>query len=237
MGIKERKVSTSRLAISRQSPVQLAKQVIVNPRGRNRFLSQLPEQPCVLDVGCGNDSPRVFKALRPDMHYVGLDVGDCRQPVDPRSYADEYVIVDPVDFRDAIVRLGRRFDGIVSSHNLEHCDDPYGVVCAMAGALKPGGQLYLAFPCAASKGFPSRDGCLNFFDDPTHKDVPDFGKVCDLLGELGLRIDFSRERYRPPVKFALGAGIEPISALRGRVMVGTWALYGFEAVIWARLPG
>ena len=216
--------------------VSLFKQRVFNPRGRDRFLSGLPQKACVLDVGCGNDSPRVFKATRPDLHYVGLDVGDCRQPVDPRSFADEYVIVEPQDFRDAIEDFGPRFDGIVSSHNLEHCDDPDGVVLAMAKALAPGGQLYLAFPTAASKKFPSRKGCLNFFDDPTHTRVPDYQKVCKLLSEAGLEIDFNREPYRPPLKFVLGLGLEPISALRAKVMPGTWALYGFEAVIWARRP-
>ncbi len=225
--------------IAKTSPtfVQWAKQRIMNPRGRNNFLSQLPDGARVLDVGCGNDSPRAFKSLRPDLFYVGIDVGDCRQPVDPNSYADEYHVVEPGDFADAIVRQGARFDGIVSSHNLEHCDDPDAVVTAMAGALVSGGRLYLAFPAAASKTFPSRSGCLNFFDDPTHQRVPDFQRVCALLEEGGLKIEFSTERYRPPVKFATGVAVEPVSALRRKVMPGTWALYGFETVIWARRPG
>jgi len=213
-----------------------AKLAIVNPRGRNRFILQLPARARVLDVRCGNDSPRSFKALRPDIHYAGLDVGDCRQQVDPRSIADEYVIVEPDDFRAAITRFGTRFDAVVSAHNLEHCDDPDGVVEAMAEVLVPGGQLYLAFPSAASKTFPARAGCLNFFDDPTHKDVPDFAKVCGLLEQHGMVIEFRTERYRPPFKFALGLGLEPVSALKRKVLPGTWALYGFEGVIWARKP-
>jgi SAM-dependent methyltransferase len=196
----------------------------------------LPDKAKVLDVGCGNDSPRSFKALRPDLHYVGLDVGDCRQPIDPRSVADEYVIVEPQDFRDAITRFGARFDAVVSAHNLEHCDDPQGVVAAMARALVPGGRLYIAFPSAASTSFPSRNGCLNFYDDPTHKMVPDFGMVCRLLEAEGLAIDYKATSYRPPVKFLLGLGTEPISALKRKVMPGTWALYGFESVIWAHKP-
>jgi SAM-dependent methyltransferase len=216
---------------------QRAKLALFNPRGRNSFITQLPAGARVLDVGCGNDSPRSFKALRPDIYYAGLDVGDCRQPVDPRSVADEYVIVEPDDFRAAITRFGPRFDAVVSAHNLEHCDDPRGVVEAMAGALVPGGVMYLAFPCAASKTFPPRAGCLNFYDDPTHKEVPDFAMVCDLLRQLGMAITYRAERYRPSAKFLLGMGLEPLSAIRRRVMPGTWAFYGFEGIIWARKPG
>ncbi len=216
--------------------LQAAKLALFNPRGRNRFLAQLPRKARVLDVGCGNDSPRSFKAIRPDLYYVGLDVGDCRQPIDPRSVADEYVIVEPDDFRDAINRFGQRFDAAVSAHNLEHCDDPEGVVEAMAGALVPGGKLFFAFPSLASKTFPKRAGCLNFYDDPTHNDVPDFAAVCRQLIARGLEIEYRAERYRPPAKFALGLGVEPISALKRRVMPGTWALYGFESIIWARKP-
>lgn len=221
---------------SKPSGFQMAKLALVNPRGRNRFISQLPDKACVLDVGCGHDSPRTFKSLRSDLTYVGLDVGDCRQPVDPRSVADEYVVVESHDFRDAITRFGPRFDGIVSAHNLEHCEDQSGVVKAMANALVPGGQLFVAFPAAASTKFPSRAGCLNFFDDETHSQVPDFELVCRLLKEEGLEIEYQAARYRPAIKFMLGLGVEPISALRKSVMPGTWALYGFEGIIWARKP-
>lgn len=218
------------------SPLQTAKLALFNPRGRNGFLVELPRNARVLDVGCGNDSPRNFKALRPDIHYAGLDVGDCRQPIDPRSVADEYVIVEPHDFCAAIARFGTRFDAVVSAHNLEHCDDQRGVVAAMVDALVPGGRLFIAFPSAASKSFPTRAGCLNFFDDPTHNEVPDFEMVCRLLSERGMEIEYRAKRYRPPLKFALGLGLEPVSALRRKVMPGTWALYGFESIIWARKP-
>ena len=38
----------------------------------------------------------------------------------------------------------------------------------MCISLKKGGILYMAFPCEESITFPSREGTLNFYDDPTH---------------------------------------------------------------------
>lgn len=212
------------------------RRVILNPRGRNSFVDLCPPRACVLDVGCGNNSPRAFKQLRPDIHYVGIDVGDCRQETDPLADADEYVIREPGDFVAGIEGLGRRFDAVVSNHNLEHCDDPEGTVRAMARALVPGGRLFMAFPSAASVSFPSRAGCLNFFDDPTHRQVPDFPRVGAVLREEGVEVVFAAARYRPAVKVVQGLLVEPVSALRKRVMGGTQALYGFESVIWARRP-
>lgn len=45
-------------------------------RGKGGFLKTLPRGSTLLDVGCGNGSPYWFKANRPDLYYVGLDVGD-----------------------------------------------------------------------------------------------------------------------------------------------------------------
>lgn len=190
----------------------------------------------MLDVGCGNDSPLAFKTIRPDLYYAGLDVGDHNHSVDANTVADEYVIVAADDFAAAISRFSAPFDAIVSAHNLEHCNEPEVVLANIAGALAPGGRLYLSFPSEASAHFPSRNGCLNFFDDPTHNRLPSFEGVLTSLRDGGLNIEYASRRYRPLVKFVQGLVLEPYSRTKNRVMPGTWALYGFETVIWARLP-
>jgi SAM-dependent methyltransferase len=206
-------------------------------RRRHRsFLTQLPQGAEVLDVGCGNDTPYLTKSLRPDIHYVGLDVGDYNQAHDPMQYADEYLAVPADGFAAAIRERRNQFDAVVSSHNLEHCEDPDGVLVAMAQALRPGGQIYLAFPCAATTDMPSRDGTLNFWDDVTHIRPPDYQRVIDMLRGEGITVNFAVERYRTVVRTAVGLVVEPVSRLRGRVMPGTWALYGFETVIWGSRP-
>lgn len=208
----------------------------VRPRGKLAFLKSLPAGAQVLDVGCGNNSPRDAKVLRPDLVYTGLDVGDYNQQ-DSIRYADAYIVVPPAEFAGAIAVHEGRMDAVVSSHNLEHCDDPAAVLQAMVRALRPGGSLYLAFPCEASVRFPKRRGSLNFFDDATHNKAPPVWKeVLDTLRAHGVSLLRAHRRYRPWVLAGVGLGLEPLAWILGRNMPAgsTWALYGFESVIWGR---
>lgn len=206
---------------------------ILKPHGKSAFFSHLPKECRVLDVGCGNDSPRLFKLDFPHGHYTGIDVSNYRQsgPI----LADQYILTSPEEFADAIRGLTDQFDAVVSSHNLEHCIDRQATVEAMAGVLKPGGYLYLSFPSTASINFPSRDGTLNFFDDKTHVGLPpEVDAVAATLIENGLEIIFSNPRYRPPLMAAVGMLHEPYSHITAKVSRGTWEYFGFEAIIWAK---
>jgi len=210
-------------------------QRVLRRHGKDAFVGALPAGARVFDIGCGNRSPERVKVLRPDLYYVGLDVADYEQSRHSVGLADEYRITS-TDRCLAAVRSERTtMDAVISSHNLEHCDDPMAVVDARSGALKPGGQLYLAFPCEASLGFPSRRGSLRFSDDPTHRAPPSFERVIDRLGQQGLTPRFMAPRYRPWIPALLGAMLEPASTLSRRVMPlgSTWALWGFESVVWA----
>lgn len=204
-------------------------------RGRDAFLDGLPRNGRLLDVGCGNNSPMRFKAQRPDLWYIGLDVGDYNQ-TSPHDYADEYVLEAPERFAAAIARFESQLDAVVSAHNIEHCYDPDGVLDAMLRALKPGGRIYLSFPCEESVSFPKRSGTLNFYDDPTHRGVPQWEKIVARINAAGLRVEFAAKRYRPLPSRLIGFLLEPFSASRKVVMPGTWELYGFESVIWATRP-
>ncbi len=172
--------------------------------------------------------------MRPDIRYVGLDVGNYNQEHDPAKYADEYLVVPPEGFLSAIIDRPAKFDAVISSHNLEHCSEQDEVVTAMARALRPEGRIFLAFPAAATVNLPSRNGTLNFYDDPTHTTPPVYTTVLELLSKEGVRIDFAAERYRAGLYFLAGLLTEPYSRLSHRVNPGTWALYGFETVIWGR---
>ena len=205
---------------------------VMRANNRRNFLLGLPDRATVFDIGCGNDSAYLFKSLRPDIKYVGLDVGDYRNRHDPKSHADEYIAVPPRDFLGEIQKRAGQFDAVVSSHNLEHCKDQDKVVSAMANCLRPGGRIYLAFPAHATLGLPSRLGTLNFFDDPTHVEPPDYEMVLSTLENTGVSVEFAAERFRPRNWVTLGLLMEPLSRLRGKTMKGTWALYGFESVIW-----
>ena len=58
----------------------------------------------------------------------------------------------------------------------------------MCISLKQDGILYMAFPCEESVTFPSREGTLNFYDDPTHINIPIFDDILDQIKSNNLEI-------------------------------------------------
>lgn len=208
---------------------------LLRPRGKVAFLDRVPQGGTVLDVGCGSNSPARAKSQRSDIRYIGLDVGDYNHSTPPALYADRYIVVPPELFAAEIEKLSGQCDAIVSSHNLEHCQEPDRVLRAISLALKSGGRLYLSFPCEESVNFPHREGTLNFYDDPTHDQMPNYRAVLETLSVSGLKVVYSRKRHRPAILFIVGLFLEPVSTVTRRTMPGlsTWALYGFESIIWA----
>jgi SAM-dependent methyltransferase len=204
--------------------------------GKDAFVRSLPREARVFDVGCGNASPARVKALRPDVHYVGLDIGDYNQPKASKEHADEYIVTSPQSFAESVRLHPGVVDAFISAHNLEHCDDSRDVLNAMAGKLRRGGTIYLAYPCPESIRFPSRRGTLNFFDDPSHSAVVNTQMVLEELAVHRIDVSFINRRYRPALPAAIGLVLEPVSAaLRRNIpLAATWALYGFETVIWGR---
>jgi SAM-dependent methyltransferase len=209
---------------------------VLRRRGKDAFVHSLAPKARLFDIGCGNESPSRVAALRPDVHYIGLDVGDYNLSAKSKGFASEYIVCPPEAFAESIRSYGGRVDAIISAHNLEHCDDPNDVLRAMASKLSSDGTIYIAYPCKESVGFPSRAGTLNFHDDPTHRTVIDTDAVVSTLETHGVTIDFVSRRYRPKMLATLGLGLEPLSwALRRNMpLAATWALYGFETVIWGR---
>ena len=212
--------------------------VAISPRGKQAFIRGVPRGGTLLDVGCGNNSPYQTKRQRADIRYTGVDIGDYQQTTPVQDYAERYVLTTPERFAAEIAGLPGGFDAIVSAHNLEHCLEPDAVLRAMCAQVGKGGRLYLSFPCEASLGFPRRAGSLNFNDDYTHRTPPVFKDVLAGVQAAGLRLDSVHQRYRPMIPFLLGLALEPLSFARRRVMPlrSTWALYGFETVIWASRP-
>jgi SAM-dependent methyltransferase len=189
----------------------------------------------VLDVGCGNHSPARTKRIRPDCVYVGLDVADYNQDIRSTALADKYLLCRPEEFVARLLALSQSADAVISSHNIEHCLAPEKVLRAMCDALKTGGRMFLSLPCAASVSFPSRAGTLNYFDDVTHREPPDLNRLLEILAEKKLTVEYVSRRYRPVPLFLLGVLLEPLSMILKRNMPlgSTWALYGFESIVWA----
>jgi SAM-dependent methyltransferase len=212
-------------------------QYIIKPHGKFSFVNfQIPQQGKVLDVGCGNNSPQKIKKTRPDLYYIGLDIGIYNQKEDMKQWANETILTTPEHFHLAIGKYNNFFDAVISAHNLEHCNKPDETLLEICNCLKINGLLYLSFPCEASVNFPSRKGSLNFHDDKTHAQPPSWEKTIQLLEDGGLKILKKRRRYRPLIPFIAGLCFEPFSRVFNVPCVGggTWALYGFESVIIAQ---
>lgn len=210
---------------------------LLYPHGKYVFLRSLKNAPetRILDVGCGNNSPQVVKTILNKAYYVGIDVGDYNQTTVSKEYADEYHIVSGEEFAGEIEKYKDTFDAVISSHNIEHCNEPERVLRAMIASLRGGGRIYMAFPSEESRYFPrGRKGCLNFYDDSSHNKIPNWEKINSILKEQRVEILFRRKNNRPYLMRRIGEVNEQKSAEMRTVLEGTWEYYGFESIIWGR---
>lgn len=205
---------------------------LLMPSRKWGFVAKLPPRATVVDVGCGNHSASIYKTLRPDIFYTGIDIDQYNMDEKDVAAADRLIFTTKNNFASAIESLGSA-DAVISSHNIEHVDDPHRVLQAMVYILKPGGLLYIATPCASSLHFPSRSGTLNFFDDPSHKNIIPLDWIQSMITP-SMKIIKRHDRYRPPLMFLIGMLLEPISSVQRKSYFGTWAFYGFESILWAR---
>jgi SAM-dependent methyltransferase len=205
----------------------------IRPNGKIDFLSSLPSDALILDVGCGNNSPYRVKKILPQSVYTGIDVGDYNQT--KHNNADRYIITSPENFSSEISKFSDEFDAVISSHNIEHCDHRDETLEAMLKALKVGGKLFLSFPCEQSTLFPKRGGTLNYFDDPTHKfNPPKFDSLLSILKKFEFEVVYSNKNYKPTLLWLVGLILEPFSRLKNKNLIGTWEYYGFESIIIAK---
>jgi SAM-dependent methyltransferase len=206
---------------------------VLLPYDKMPFLRRLPPDFAVLDVGCGNNSPYAIKSVFPRCVYTGLDIGDYNQTTP--NLADHYIVTTPEGFAGEIAKFRDCFDVVLSTHNLEHCNDPHAVVACMAGAARVGGYVYLRFPSEISVSLPSRGGTLNFYDDPTHAQAPPrYDEVVAGLVANGCDVVFGRRFYRPAFNLLRGWWNERRSRREDRILPGTWAYHRFETLILAR---
>lgn len=209
---------------------------LMNPRGKDAFCLSIRNKRSVkvLDVGCGNGSAYNLKKCCNKVFYIGLDVGNYNQTKESMNCMDKYLVVPPEKFSDAIEKLKGKIDIVISSHNIEHCNEPEKVLLAMINALKSGGKLYMAFPSEASVYFPCRGGCLNFYDDASHRYLPEYQKIVHILQSNSMKIIYKKKEYRPIVLRKVGQINEYRSRKLGCVLDGTWVYYRFESIIWAK---
>nr|MBV6630652.1 class I SAM-dependent methyltransferase [Oceanococcus sp. HetDA_MAG_MS8] len=204
-----------------------------------RWLFDAPRGAAVLDIGCGNHSPTRVKSLRPDVHYTGVDVEYFHLNAHDIEMAAEVIILPKDRYASALKQSldGRTFDLIILQHVLEHVDDPLGVLRVVSECLSTNGVIYASFPTKASVHFPSAEGTLNFYDDPTHRHVISAAEVYRELEQAHLTPESVHLRYRHPVYACLGLAHWVIQLPRrlcgGAMRVNSfiWSLYGFETII------
>jgi 2-polyprenyl-3-methyl-5-hydroxy-6-metoxy-1,4-benzoquinol methylase len=200
---------------------------------KEELLGRIGSNSKVLDIGCGNNGPELAKNIQPTMHYVGVDVENYNQT--SSHMADEYYLF-PVDkFISHLDELPEDFDYVICMHVLEHSQERHDLIRSMCRRLKTGGSIFLTFPNQISIFYPSRDGTLNYYDDPTHVDKPpSFSKTIAELKDSNMKIINRHRMYTSPLRFWFGLKSEFESIKSRKVLRHTWALWGFESVIVAK---
>jgi SAM-dependent methyltransferase len=149
--------------------------------------------PRVLDIGCGNHSPKVTKRYYPHCTYHGVDNRRWNRDDEDDRQIDQFFNID-LETPGCLSPIPAGFyDAVICSHVLEHLAQPYALIGSLAAKLAPGGVLLIEVPAPKSTRLPRAGngwlgvrGCLNFYDDDTHKTMVDLARVGVLLRDTGL---------------------------------------------------
>ncbi|MCX8112308.1 MAG: class I SAM-dependent methyltransferase [Bacteroidia bacterium] len=192
----------------------------------------------VLDVGCGNRSPSLFKRYFPNCIYIGLDrETDYNLTPEDKACMDHFILMD-LNHPEWERLPNGEYDLITLIHVIEHIPNGEEVLFHLWQKLKPGGYLYIETPSERSLYLPSMPGTLNFFDDPTHIRLYTPTELANHLLRLGARIHRIRiaRNYRRllflPVIFIFHL------LFKGTIKRGVlwWDLTGFAYYILAQKP-
>ena len=215
--------------------LKISLKVLNRPNHLCSFLTSLEKDANILDVGCGNESVHNIKNVSKKFKYTGIDIHDYNLSKKNKSLIDKYIIVNKELFAKSINKIKEKFNAVICSHNLEHCDNREETLLAMINAVDNNGLIYLSFPCEESINFPNRKGTLNYYDDETHKgSPPNFEAILKILKKNNFSIRYSSKRYKPLIPWLMGLLFEPFSTLLKKTFTGTWEFYGFESIIWAK---
>ena len=92
----------------------------------------------VMDLGCGTgDSVELFRALDPEVEWVGVDIEDSPEVAERTRAGGEFVTYDgeTLPFDDA------SFDLVYCKQVLEHVERPHELLREVARVLQPGGHF------------------------------------------------------------------------------------------------
>ena len=189
----------------------------------------------VLEVGIGNNSPKIFKHYYPDTIYHGLDK-DLSYNLDQESIRliDKFYKLnleeDSLNIIDNDI-----YDFVIIAHVIEHIMNGETVINDLSKKIKSTGYFYIEYPTKNSKYFPSMKGTLNFFDDATHKRFYNISDIISILQANGFKIvrsgvkrDFLRILGIP---YMIIKSLITLGYVRGSVF---WDILGFAEYILAQ---
>ena len=198
----------------------------------------------VLDIGCGNHSPSLTKRYFPSCRYEGVDCQTWNRDTADEAAMDRFFPLD-LDQPSVLTAIpDAAYDVIFCSHVLEHLRQPVKVFQDLLPKLRPGGLLYVEVPSARSLRFPpARNGwfgirgCLNFWDDPTHRSLVSLPQLMEIaqghrltIRQAGRRFLWRRVLFLPCYMLA---GI----VLRGYIPASVvWDAVGFAEYFVAQAP-
>ncbi len=189
----------------------------------------------LLDIGAGNHSPKKTKMIFPNCEYYGLDkTKDYNYDETDFSLMKEFYELDLTELNFNIIQ-DDFFDVIVMSHIIEHLTNGDLVIEHLIPKLKKGGFFYLEYPCFRSTKLPSMKGCLNFFDDPTHKRIYNLKEIYNLFLSKGVFPVVGGTR-RNLIRIFLTPFLIPLRILKYGHLLGSdfWDLFGFAEYVIAK---
>jgi 2-polyprenyl-3-methyl-5-hydroxy-6-metoxy-1,4-benzoquinol methylase len=199
-------------------------------------------RPRILDIGCGNHSPRITKTYLPACEYHGVDDRRWNLDAEDDRCLDRFFGVSLERPDDLAAVPAAAYDAVILSHVLEHVSDPAAVLRRAASKVRAGGVIYVEVPAERSLRLPkARDGwlgirgCLNFGDDPTHKTFVQLDEVVRVLRECGFDI-VRRGRRRLWRRVALlPLYLVAVLAAKGFIPASlVWDVAGFADAVTAR---
>lgn len=177
------------------------RKILVPPRLRMARKRLAGRAVRVLDVGCGNSSCEITRAWLDVAAYHGIDREYYRGMQADYDKMDQVFFLD-LDRLDFSTIEDASYDLVIMNHVVEHLHHGEEVVAGLARKVRPGGLIYVETPSYRTYGFPSADGFLNFYDDPTHWRCYSVERLADGLADGGFKIlglGFRRDLLRAAI--------------------------------------
>ncbi|HOP50241.1 MAG TPA: class I SAM-dependent methyltransferase [Ignavibacteriales bacterium] len=188
----------------------------------------------LLDVGCGNHSPKVTKNYFPNCEYYGIDKQLYNLNNEDLSLMKKFYNFEltPENLKEIPDNF---FDVIIMNHIIEHLQNGLEILSILTKKLKSSGYLYIEYPSPKSLTLPSLNGTLHFCDDPTHVKLYHLIDIVNTLLDNNLKIIKAGTR-RDKVGILLFPIIIIVKLLRKEVLAGQgiWDILGFAEFVYAQ---